>query len=218
MIYTILVDTLPKLENGKFPGSVNYHEAGGGALQSAHRRARLRGRAQDSLRRVDMAGLSADVCHPTPKGYESYNRDIDSALAALLEVKSAPANPLPPPLTPDLVVYPPPAKATPQPTPEPLLNEQGVPAKETDELPLFGQEWIGSNLKISDGQRTTLAAAVLSTVRARRRSRAPRSARTARGWKPQGMVRRNAQLHRKNIAPPHNQQAGRGKPFRIEPL
>jgi lysophospholipase L1-like esterase len=144
MIYTLSHDALPKLERGKFPGSVNQHET-----VAAHYDLPTVALGYEAARKIQggewmWSDFSADECHPSPKGYESYNADIDAALNALVATGTPGPKPLPPVLTPNLVVYPPPAKAEPQPPPSPLLDERGAPATRTDELPLFGNQWIGA--------------------------------------------------------------------------
>ena len=144
MLYSMSIDTLPLLDSGKFPRSVNSHEA-----VAAHYNLPSVALGYEAARKIragewEWADFSKDACHPTPKGYGSYNHDIDSALAALLGADTVGADPLPGLLTPGLVVYPPLTIASPQPAPKPMLDDLGAPAKETDELPLFGTQWIGS--------------------------------------------------------------------------
>jgi lysophospholipase L1-like esterase len=144
MIFTLSHDALPKLEGGTFPGSVNQHET-----VAAHYDIPTVALGYEAARKIrggewKWSDFSADECHPSPKGYESYNVDIDAALAALVAAGTPGPKPLPPALTPNLVVYPPPAKAEPQPSPSPSIDERGAPATRTDELPLFGIQWIGA--------------------------------------------------------------------------
>jgi lysophospholipase L1-like esterase len=144
LLYAISKDELPTLESGEFSRSAKQHET-----VAAHYNLPTVALGYEAARKIRVgewtwADFSKDNCHPTTKGYESYNSDIAPALAALLEAGRPVAKTLPPPLKPDLVVYPPPAIAAPQPAPRPMLDDAGAPASQTYELPLFGVQWIGA--------------------------------------------------------------------------
>ena len=132
-LYTVMDWTLPLLERGKFPPSVVRHET-----VAAHYGIPTVALGFDAARRIregewKWADFSPDSCHPTAAGYTSYDRDIDAALGILLGAAGK-TEPLPPSLTPGLVVHPPPARAEPMPAPS---------QPHTCEMPRFGVHWIG---------------------------------------------------------------------------
>lgn len=115
-LYCVMDWTLPRLESGKFPPSVIRHE-----MVAEHYGIPTVALGSDAARKIHLgewtwASFSADACHPTPDGYASYNRDIDAALPQLVAVPGPASRPLPPGLTPDLVLDPPGAGAQPKPT------------------------------------------------------------------------------------------------------
>lgn len=143
-LYTAMEWSLPLLERGKFPPSVLQHER-----VAAHYGIPTIALGYEAARKIrsgewTWADFSKDSCHPTAKGYASYNCDLEAALATLIAAPAAMPAPLPPTLTPHLVVYPPPVRAEPMAAAEPLLDETGVPAQQTFTLPLFGVHWIAA--------------------------------------------------------------------------
>ena len=116
-LYCVMDWTLPRLESGKFPPSVIRHEK-----VAAHYGIPTVALGYDAARRIRLGewtwkNFSADACHPTPDGYASYNRDIDAAFPQLIAAPGSDATPLPPSLTPDLVLDLPQAGAQPKATP-----------------------------------------------------------------------------------------------------
>lgn len=141
-IYTVTSDSLPMLERGKFPPSVLWHER-----VAEHYSIPTVALGSEAARKIranewTWSNFSADTCHPTPAGYGSYNTDITAALELLLKAPAQRSGSLPPSITPDLLLRPPPATAVEQPDPAPLADRDGMPALETSELPLFGVHWI----------------------------------------------------------------------------
>lgn len=143
-IYTVMDWSLPKLERGSFPKSVQQHEQV--AAQYGIATIALGYEAARKIRVGEWTwtNFSADSCHPTPDGYASYNHDLEAALPELLAA-AKPASPvLPPSLTPGLIEYSPTVPARPFPLPPALADAAGVRAVETWELPLFGEHWVGA--------------------------------------------------------------------------
>ncbi len=141
-IYTVTSESLPMLERGKFPPSVLRHER-----VAEHYGIPTVALGSEAARRIranewTWSNFSADTCHPTPAGYASYNTDIAAALELLLQAPAQRSGSLPPSITPDLLLRPPPATAVSQTEPAPFVGSDGKPALETSELPLFGVHWI----------------------------------------------------------------------------
>jgi lysophospholipase L1-like esterase len=143
-IYTVMDWSLPKLEHGSFPKSVQQHEQ-----IAAHYGIPTIALGYEAARKIRVgewtwANFSADACHPTPDGYASYNHDLEAALPELLAT-AKPASPaLLPSLTPGLIEYPAVVPTQPLPPPPALTDADGVRAAETWKLPLFGEHWVGT--------------------------------------------------------------------------
>jgi lysophospholipase L1-like esterase len=141
-IYTVMDWSLPLLEQGKYPISVRRHE-----FFAAHYGISSVALGFEVARKIregewTWADFSKDACHPTPAGYASYNHDIEAALPLLLAAGKPGAVPVPPPLTPGLVVHPEPARPLPGSPPEPLLDDAGRAVQQTFHLPGIGAQWI----------------------------------------------------------------------------
>jgi hypothetical protein len=88
--------------------------------------------------------FSADACHPTKAGYESYSRDLLYAWTELLQTERTSRQRLPDPLTEPFELRPQKVVASPQPPAPPLLDAQGNPSLEAERLPIISREWVDS--------------------------------------------------------------------------
>lgn len=99
--------------------------------------------------------FAKDGVHPSLEGYQYYQDMLEKAMGSMFAstVEYGPRK-----LenitffTPSLVVYPPEPKVEPMPEPEAMLNEDGVAAKQTWELPVVGKHWINDPEFTVDGQ------------------------------------------------------------------
>lgn len=140
-LYTLNKGDLEFYRKGWFPLSVSRHERA-----AAHYGVPMIAVAQTVAADV-LAGkiawedFSNDTCHPHARGYTHYTTAITTALDEFFAAGKPGPHAMPAPLTPGLVVNPPPIAADPQPAPAPMRADDGRNAAKVFELPRLGTQW-----------------------------------------------------------------------------
>jgi lysophospholipase L1-like esterase len=143
-LYTTSDSAFQKLLKGRLPHAIAEHEkvAVYYGIPSVILGSDLATRIESG--EWEWSDFSADACHPTKVGYESYSRDFLSAWTELLETKRTSHQRFPEPLTEPFELRTQQFAVSPLPSPAPLSDAQGNTSIEAERLPMIGEEWVGS--------------------------------------------------------------------------
>jgi lysophospholipase L1-like esterase len=148
-LYTMSDSAFRKLLKGRLPHAIAEHEkvAAHYGIPSVVLGSDLASKIQSG--EWQCSDFSADACHPTKAGYESYSRDLLFAWTELLKTERTSRQRFPDPLSEPFEMRPPKVVASPQPPAAPLLDAQGNPSLEAERLPIISREWVDSPVLLS---------------------------------------------------------------------
>lgn len=164
-IYTTSDSAFRKLSKGKLPPAIDNHEkvASHYGIPSVIFGSDL----FEKIRSGEWVwtDFSEDVCHPTRKGYKSYNRDFVAALDELLRAEKSKQVEFPAPMVSDFELRPPVRVAAPIAETKMVADSAGQKSRSAERMPLLSSEWIGdSRIKAPSGSEWRLESAVFEAV------------------------------------------------------
>ena len=141
-LYTITKGDLEFYRKGWFPLSVSRHE-----VAAQHYAVPMIAVGQTVATeflggRLQWEDFSNDTCHPHAKGYTHYTAAITSALEVFFSAGKPGPHPLPPPLTPDFILNPPPIPAVPLAEAAPMRADDGRETSRVFALPQPATHWV----------------------------------------------------------------------------
>lgn len=164
-IYTTSDSAFRKLSKGKLPPAIEKHEKV--ARHYGIPSVILGTDLFEKIRSGDWvwSDFSEDACHPTPKGYESYNRDFVAALEELLMAGKSKQVEFPAPMVSDFELRPTVLVAAPIAETKMVTDSSGQKSRSAERMPLWGSEWIGSShIQTPSGSEWRLEYAVYEAV------------------------------------------------------
>jgi lysophospholipase L1-like esterase len=165
-IYTTSESAFRKLSKGKLPHAIAEHEkvANHYQIPSIIFGSNLYQKIKSG--EWSWSNFSSDACHPTPKGYETYEKDFLAGVDRFLQIrKKSKATVFPSPLHGDFVLRSSALVALPMGQNEEMTDAKGQKSRFVESMPAFGKEWIGSaNFKTSSGSGWCLESVILDQI------------------------------------------------------